>query len=240
MSPPPPAESLSPRSEALATLRLHRAEVRDLLGPDDDEADRAAGLAAGLQPREPTAGGFARLSRARSPGGSGGGAGGEPDGGLLFARRRGLGDILRGMGAASRFTQTLFQDDLGAFFGHDSAALNAANYVDDDEWDSSYEALIRLSERLGDVKPKGVSQDKLAALRVFEYKDWPASSRQDGGGRGLMPAGEKDARCAVCLADYEEDDEVMLLECEHGLHAECMRGWLKSHGSCPICRREHA
>ncbi len=166
----------------------------------------------------------------------------------MFARRRGLGDILRGMGAASRFTQALFADDFGAFFGHDSAALNAANYVDDDAFDDSYEALIRLSERLGDAKPKGVSQDKLAALRVFQYKDWPAPSRQQGGagagGQGggavLLPEGEKDVRCAVCLADYEAEDEVMLLECEHGLHAECTREWLRGHGSCPICRREHA
>lgn len=110
---------------------------------------------------------------------------------------------------------------------------------DDDEFDGSYDALLRLSERLGDVKPKGgASQSKLSALPRFKYEDWPLPTKSTSveppvlgiattssvtmdeptlARKGL----EKEERCGVCLQDYEDDDECMLGLCQHGFHAEC-------------------
>lgn len=117
---------------------------------------------------------------------------------------------------------------------------------DDDDFDTSYESLIRLQERLGDVKPKGVSADRLSALKQFKYKDWPFPPRKEVvvrvevtssspiattsavtmdveeppalARRGL----EKEERCSVCLQDYLEDDDCVLGLCSHGFHLDCL------------------
>lgn len=33
---------------------------------------------------------------------------------------------------------------------------------------------------------------------------------------------DKDERCAICLADYEEENEVMMGDCFHAFHRECL------------------
>lgn len=44
--------------------------------------------------------------------------------------------------------------------------------------------------------------------------------------------------CAVCLAEYAEEDVVRLLpDCEHIFHVDCVDPWLKRSVSCPICRK---
>ena len=43
--------------------------------------------------------------------------------------------------------------------------------------------------------------------------------------------------CAICLQDYEEGDELMILKCGHGFHsAGCLLHWLTIRKTCPICR----
>ncbi|KAK4057417.1 hypothetical protein OIO90_001486 [Microbotryomycetes sp. JL221] len=176
-------------------------------------------------------------------------------------QRRSLGELIRGLGGASGRWITAWDDDFVGFFTRDSAALDPRNYQADDEFDDSYDALIRLSERLGDVKPKGVSADKLSQLKTFKYAEWPmpvnpaasvdlqtgvATTSQvtmdvDQATSHLARKGvEKEERCAVCLQDYEEDEVIMLGLCSHGFHSDCLKAWLKEHGTCPVCRRDHA
>ncbi|XP_047313364.1 RING-H2 finger protein ATL79-like [Impatiens glandulifera] len=43
--------------------------------------------------------------------------------------------------------------------------------------------------------------------------------------------------CAICLSEFSEEERVMVLEgCKHGFHVNCIKQWLSSHSSCPICR----
>jgi len=132
---------------------------------------------------------------------------------------------------------------------------------DDEEFDTSYEALIRLSERLGDAKPKGISTDQLSSLRQFKYSAWPVPARasspptsssasapvastsahsldtpapSSSSSPTLARQGlDKETRCGICLCDYEDDDDCMLTVCEHGFHDECLRSWLTQKGTCP-------
>lgn len=47
----------------------------------------------------------------------------------------------------------------------------------------------------------------------------------------------KEGMCAVCLGDFEENDEVRIMpECAHIFHVACIDMWLFSHGNCPLCR----
>uniref|UniRef100_A0A803NMJ5 RING-type E3 ubiquitin transferase n=1 Tax=Cannabis sativa TaxID=3483 RepID=A0A803NMJ5_CANSA len=50
---------------------------------------------------------------------------------------------------------------------------------------------------------------------------------------------DEDVVCAVCLAEFEEGEELRTLpECFHSFHAPCIDMWLFSHTTCPVCRRD--
>jgi len=42
--------------------------------------------------------------------------------------------------------------------------------------------------------------------------------------------------CAVCLCNYEDDDVLIQLPCEHLFHESCISRWLSQDSSCPQCR----
>mmetsp|Transcript_67291 Transcript_67291/g.111419 ORF Transcript_67291/g.111419 Transcript_67291/m.111419 type:complete len:203 (-) Transcript_67291:30-638(-) len=46
------------------------------------------------------------------------------------------------------------------------------------------------------------------------------------------------AECAICLSDFQEGDQVSMLQCRHAFHAECVERWLQSCGRCPVCRSD--
>ncbi len=49
---------------------------------------------------------------------------------------------------------------------------------------------------------------------------------------------ESGETCPICLIDFEIDDAVVGLDCEHMFHRLCIRPWLESKPTCPICRVE--
>jgi hypothetical protein len=42
--------------------------------------------------------------------------------------------------------------------------------------------------------------------------------------------------CPICMIEFEKDDEIGILPCNHDLHFECIKNWLKLNNSCPLCR----
>ena len=47
-----------------------------------------------------------------------------------------------------------------------------------------------------------------------------------------------DAICAICQCEYEEGETIDIMPaCAHTFHGECIRTWLKSKSTCPICMR---
>ncbi|KAF3453030.1 hypothetical protein FNV43_RR03463 [Rhamnella rubrinervis] len=50
-------------------------------------------------------------------------------------------------------------------------------------------------------------------------------------------AGDDVKECYICLAEYEEGDNIRVLPCHHEFHMSCVDKWLKEiHGVCPLCR----
>ncbi|GAA5984779.1 hypothetical protein JCM10908_003501 [Rhodotorula pacifica] len=241
------------RVQRLQALRQERNLMRSLLSgtpSDEGQSSDAVGSRDSHNSASRVADSDAYRSHANGP------AADPPRSPGAIWRRRGLGEFLRGFGAGGgRGLISMFDEDFPSFWGRDSAALDPRNYLDDDEFDSSYEALIRLSERLGDAKPKGVSADKLASLAKFKYSVWPMPQRsQTAPSTSLSSAPmastsslameqdppsfarkglEKEERCGICLCDYAEDDDCMLGHCGHGFHEECLTSWLKEKGTCP-------
>lgn len=42
-------------------------------------------------------------------------------------------------------------------------------------------------------------------------------------------------RCAICMIDFEPQEEIRYLPCRHGYHADCIDGWLLRSFTCPSC-----
>lgn len=63
----------------------------------------------------------------------------------------------------------------------------------------------------------------------------PAAAADVEGGTG--DGGEDDKEvCPVCLMEYDDDDVLLRLPCEHLFHEDCISRWLAQDSSCPHCR----
>nr|GEX84767.1 RING-H2 finger protein ATL51-like [Tanacetum cinerariifolium] len=72
---------------------------------------------------------------------------------------------------------------------------------------------------------------------------FPSTSGSSSSGSSIMltvhkyTSEFKEGMCAVCLGEFEENDEVRIMpECAHIFHVACIDMWLFSHGNCPLCR----
>lgn len=95
-----------------------------------------------------------------------------------------------------------------------------------DELDMSYEALLELEENLGEVKKRGLDESSLRALARLVFSPQRAEGLQ------------ADAiSCSICMSEYEDDQFLIKLPCDHLFHADCAAAWLRMRASCPICRK---
>ncbi|CAM9935943.1 unnamed protein product, partial [Phaeothamnion confervicola] len=44
--------------------------------------------------------------------------------------------------------------------------------------------------------------------------------------------------CPVCLDGFQAGQELLLLPCLHAFHLVCAEGWVATHGTCPVDRRD--
>lgn len=44
--------------------------------------------------------------------------------------------------------------------------------------------------------------------------------------KGSVQGAVEEAGCPVCMENYESDQEVIVLPCQHFFHASCSEGWL--------------
>ncbi|KAL4471519.1 hypothetical protein ABPG74_008412 [Tetrahymena malaccensis] len=48
---------------------------------------------------------------------------------------------------------------------------------------------------------------------------------------------EDENQCIVCLENFNNDDNVRILKCQHYFHQTCVDEWLKTKKDCPVCRQ---
>jgi len=48
--------------------------------------------------------------------------------------------------------------------------------------------------------------------------------------------GNEQTQCMVCLCDYEQDEELVKLPCNHLFHMGCISEWLQRCTDCPLCK----
>ncbi|KIY47721.1 hypothetical protein FISHEDRAFT_74387 [Fistulina hepatica ATCC 64428] len=97
----------------------------------------------------------------------------------------------------------------------------------------SFEQLIALADLLGQVKPPTVTRDEIerSGLQIIR-----ASQLNELVQTGRLKSSCAE-RCLVCLDEYEPDDELRIMNCQHGFHKRCVDRWLETgKNNCPACR----
>ncbi|XP_014500792.1 E3 ubiquitin ligase BIG BROTHER-related-like [Vigna radiata var. radiata] len=94
--------------------------------------------------------------------------------------------------------------------------------IDPDEL--SYEELMELGEFIGE-ETRGLSVNEISiCLNPYTWQRDETKSGID--------------RCVICQVEYEDNEALVALQCEHPYHADCISKWLQIKKVCPICSNE--
>jgi hypothetical protein len=75
----------------------------------------------------------------------------------------------------------------------------------------------------------GLDADAIRGLPVTLHR--PSASPR-------LPGGDDEALCSICISALVAGEKVKVLPpCGHCFHPDCVDAWLRSHPSCPLCRR---
>lgn len=140
----------------------------------------------------------------------------------LVSEIRNALDFMRRGGEGVRF-EDMFVLDQSIFYGmsdlqdrHRDMRLDVDNM--------SYEELLALEERIGDVNT-GLSDETISkCLKQRQYMTFTI-----GGGSDVEP-------CCICQEEYVDGDGLGKLDCGHDFHTGCIKQWLTHKNLCPICK----
>uniref|UniRef100_A0A914XE56 RING-type domain-containing protein n=1 Tax=Plectus sambesii TaxID=2011161 RepID=A0A914XE56_9BILA len=93
----------------------------------------------------------------------------------------------------------------------------------DDSLNQSYETMLDLVERIGEVQKDGLSKEEIGRLPTVIFRAKEATD---------------DTTCIVCMTDYKNQEKLRLLPCKHRFHKNCIDRWLANKHNCPICRAD--
>lgn len=86
-------------------------------------------------------------------------------------------------------------------------------------------------QALGDVVgtvSKGLPSEVVKRLPTSVYQITnPAAGQQ-----------QREDRCCVCQCEYEDQEMVTQLPCNHLYHQGCISEWLSGNKTCPTCNKE--
>ncbi|XP_027355521.1 E3 ubiquitin-protein ligase At1g63170-like [Abrus precatorius] len=100
------------------------------------------------------------------------------------------------------------------------------------------------------TQTQGATSESINALPTYKFKTKKDKSRDESNSNasegGIVAAGTEkermiageDAVCCICLAKYENNDELRELPCSHLFHKDCVDKWLRINALCPLCKSE--
>lgn len=107
---------------------------------------------------------------------------------------------------------------------------------DEDELDVdelTYEELIALGEFIG-VEERGLSLNEISSCLnpIIVSKSSSNINNQ------INKSSTDVDRCVICQIEYEDEESLVALPCEHPYHSECISKWLQIKKCCPVCSYE--
>ena len=109
----------------------------------------------------------------------------------------------------------------------DNLEYEGEGELDPDEL--SYEQLMELGERMGDVAQDRWRMDGKAIVSALPTAKLSESD--------ISELKDNDTLCQVCQCDYEEAEIRKTLPCGHHFHAGCIDRWLADHPTCCLCKK---
>ena len=74
-----------------------------------------------------------------------------------------------------------------------------------------------------------VPKEELEKIRIVKFKDVSEEVKKIN------------EACTICLCEFEENDNLRIIKCNHAFHQECIDKWLLENSyKCPICRKDAA
>eukprot|EP00268_Persea_americana_P001553 TRINITY_DN10478_c0_g2_i1.p1 TRINITY_DN10478_c0_g2~~TRINITY_DN10478_c0_g2_i1.p1 ORF type:complete len:352 (+),score=45.21 TRINITY_DN10478_c0_g2_i1:563-1618(+) len=98
--------------------------------------------------------------------------------------------------------------------------------------DASYEELLALEERIGNVNTGLSERTIINCLQTRTHTSCTTSSDHDESSEM-----DQNSICVVCQAEYEENDNIGILGCGQEYHVDCIKQWLLLKNLCPMCKR---
>ncbi|KAF3657808.1 putative serine/threonine-protein kinase-like [Capsicum annuum] len=140
---------------------------------------------------------------------------------LFIGQIRGVLDLMRrGEGLSIEDVMIL---DQSIFFGmpdiqdrHRDMRLDVDNM--------SYEELLALGERIGDVCTGLTEETILSRLKQRNYISIKTEEPEEA------------EPCCICREEYSNGDGLGTLECGHDFHTDCIKQWLMQKNLCPVCK----
>ncbi|XP_022874785.1 probable E3 ubiquitin-protein ligase ZFP1 isoform X3 [Olea europaea var. sylvestris] len=96
----------------------------------------------------------------------------------------------------------------------------------------SYEELLALGDQIGNVGT-GLSEEAIQNnLRTRTItSSAPCSNIEEA-----ACLDQKVNLCVICQIDYEDQENIGILNCGHECHGDCIKKWLLVKNTCPICK----
>lgn len=109
--------------------------------------------------------------------------------------------------------------------------------LEDNQGALSYDAMLQLGERIGDVKTERwtmIAAKEIEKLPTFKFDPSAILTKDD---TKQDDADDSEVKCLVCQCEYEKDEALRRLPCGHCFHADCVAQWLEEKDVCPYCRQ---
>lgn len=121
-----------------------------------------------------------------------------------------------------------FMMDQLVFYESRAAAADPHRDMRLDIDNMSYEELLALGESMGNVNT-GLADEKISKC-VKEVVCCSSDQMQ------IDQDDQDDGSCVICLEGYKDKDMLGILKCRHDFHADCIKKWLQTKNSCPVCK----